>query len=642
MIPLYIPGLFAKDEWGGANQAYLLDSGLVGVIGHKCYSGPLADGVASQIYMNMSFVIDPGKRELLDLKIIGTRPSNSMKLKRRWRILMQTVLLSAACGGVSAENAYLRPDDQLLTCGDSITSPGTYQAYMSEVLKALYPDNSIAMINLGSGGQGAPFGVASIKGYKGPTASHICLFMFGVNDTGWNQSNADAKIATFVDSLQQAVDLAKERQLSLIFLRETHFSHGANPPQDAFERMVTGMLDKLQAAQTALAAENQIPIIDVRGGYQRALERAWAKDPACEFTPDIIHPTPPGQAAMAGEILRALGAGLPLGTGGGQRGEMHLTPSADLSMSLADATDITSPDGTVALTVTVKNTTNRVEEGTLTVVVAGTRFAKEIKLPAMGDETIEFTLPMTALTNRFDVTPVYMAFVGQRRFAADSSLFFYSRIQPAKKTPVTLSSASFVTLKPEQNPRICPVTDIRVVRDGEGFTIDFTWNDTTPVMAKKGVGNYCGVPIPTPINMNARDSQPSDAVEFFFDLRSADAIGRWTSNIDANPAGILRVGVYQELLDGKPVAKVMTEPALSADVANLSILSENRYRLTVKAKPEGPCTGFSMRVTDNTELKTDSTLVFLLPGYPQYAGKDPMTFIQLGTNDDGILYRTGY
>ncbi len=556
--------------------------------------------------------------------------------------MIQATLISVACSGMSADTSYLRPDDQVLTCGDSITAPGTYQKYVSEVLKALYPDNTISMINLGSGGKSAEFGVSSVKLYKSEKAPSMALFMFGVNDTGWNQSNADAKIKTFIDSLQKGIDLAKEKQLSLIFLREIHFSHGANPPPDAFELMVTGMLDKEQEAQAALAVTNKIPIIDVRGAYQTALERAWAKDPAYEFTPDIIHPTPPGQAAMAGEVLRALGAGLPLSPADGPRGTLHLTPSTDMKLSIADATEIIKTDGTIPLKVTVKNLSAKEDEGTIMVVVAGQKFAKEIKLKASSAETVEFTLPASALAGRYDVTPVYMAFVGKNIFAADSTLFFYSKIQPAEKTPIALSASSFVTLGPEKIVRTCPVTDISIARAGELFTMDFTWNDTTPVMAQTGVKDFFGVPVPTPLNLKARDGQPCDAVEFVLDLRSTAAIGRWTSNIDANPAGILRLGVYQELVDGKPVAKVMTEPVQPADLAVLTVLGENKYRLTVRAKSAGQCAGFSMRVTDNTELKTSSTQVFLLPGYPQYAGKDPMTFIQLGTNEDGILYRIAY
>ncbi|MFE4713285.1 DUF1861 family protein [Paenibacillus sp. NPDC056722] len=64
-----INGLFRKDEWGGCNQAYLLESGKIGVIGHICY----AQGDQAT-YMNMSFVLDPQTNQFSDLKIIGTRP----------------------------------------------------------------------------------------------------------------------------------------------------------------------------------------------------------------------------------------------------------------------------------------------------------------------------------------------------------------------------------------------------------------------------------------------------------------------------------------------------------------------------------------------------------------------------------------
>jgi hypothetical protein len=68
-----IPGLFGKDEWGGCNQCHLLDSGLIGIIGHKSYraSGnpPLA------IHMNVSFVFDPARNRILDEKILATRSS---------------------------------------------------------------------------------------------------------------------------------------------------------------------------------------------------------------------------------------------------------------------------------------------------------------------------------------------------------------------------------------------------------------------------------------------------------------------------------------------------------------------------------------------------------------------------------------
>lgn len=69
----YIPGLFDEKEWGGCNQAYLLDSGLIGIIGHKSYNH-FVDNQKISTYLNVSFVFDPVKHQVVDEKIIGTRP----------------------------------------------------------------------------------------------------------------------------------------------------------------------------------------------------------------------------------------------------------------------------------------------------------------------------------------------------------------------------------------------------------------------------------------------------------------------------------------------------------------------------------------------------------------------------------------
>ena len=68
-----IEGLFDQDEWGGCNQCYLLSSGYIGVIGHKCYNQSTDNGEERKVYMNVSFVFDPHTHTLLDEKIIGTR-----------------------------------------------------------------------------------------------------------------------------------------------------------------------------------------------------------------------------------------------------------------------------------------------------------------------------------------------------------------------------------------------------------------------------------------------------------------------------------------------------------------------------------------------------------------------------------------
>ena len=69
----YIHGIFENGQWGGCNQAYLLDNGKVGVIGHL--SDKLYDEKGNEIlsYKNISFVFDTETYEVEDLKVIATR-----------------------------------------------------------------------------------------------------------------------------------------------------------------------------------------------------------------------------------------------------------------------------------------------------------------------------------------------------------------------------------------------------------------------------------------------------------------------------------------------------------------------------------------------------------------------------------------
>ena len=68
-----VPGIFDRGEWGGCNQAYLLEDGMIGVIGHQCYTQPIEEGEALAVYMNISFEFNPQTYEVTNKKVIGTR-----------------------------------------------------------------------------------------------------------------------------------------------------------------------------------------------------------------------------------------------------------------------------------------------------------------------------------------------------------------------------------------------------------------------------------------------------------------------------------------------------------------------------------------------------------------------------------------
>ncbi len=78
----YFPDLFGPGEWGGCNQAYLLECGKIGVIGHIGYLDN-KHGIAISSYINISFVLDPDENTIEHLQVIGTRdcyPPNPSKL----------------------------------------------------------------------------------------------------------------------------------------------------------------------------------------------------------------------------------------------------------------------------------------------------------------------------------------------------------------------------------------------------------------------------------------------------------------------------------------------------------------------------------------------------------------------------------
>ncbi len=60
---------FVPGEWGGCNEAYLLEDGLVGVLGHISYW----ENESIMHYHSMAFVFDPETQKHTPVKIIATR-----------------------------------------------------------------------------------------------------------------------------------------------------------------------------------------------------------------------------------------------------------------------------------------------------------------------------------------------------------------------------------------------------------------------------------------------------------------------------------------------------------------------------------------------------------------------------------------
>jgi lysophospholipase L1-like esterase len=536
----------------------------------------------------------------------------------------------------AAETASLRPGDVIVCVGDSVTAAGVYDGFLQAMLDRLYPDAGIRIVNRGSGGQSAAGATGLLDSAIKTNRPTLATFMFGVNDTGWSAGNEDAKAKAFVAGLTAAVDLAEKNQVVPLLLRESHFSHGQAP--DEFAAKVNGVLDQLMAAQETFATARQIPVIDTQGAYKRALAAAWAADPRYEFSPDVVHPNSAGHAALACEILRALGAGLPLAAPKGERGPLRLAPPDDLTLEFAPAAGVMAADGTLTVPVTLHNRSASPEKGTLLLCLCDLAVEKPVEVAAGAQATVQFELPLATLRTERGAGPLYAAFRGAQRFTAANTLFFHSSLRPAAAA-VIFSDKDFQSAA-DKEARVCPVTNVAMRRNGTELTVDFTWADTNVVTAQPGFKTRFGKEITALLDLNNREGQPCDAVEFLLDLRPAAAIGRPTANADANPEGVLRIGVCLVEENGKIVARALSLPELPAEALALVPQGPNAWTLKVKCIAKGPSLGVSIRVTDNTEFNK-GTPQFWLTSQPGL-GQESMSFIQLGERDEGVLYRIGY
>lgn len=552
--------------------------------------------------------------------------------------LVSILSLLSATSVAAAETAYLRPGDVIVCVGDSVTAACVYDGFLQAMLDRLYPGAKIRVVNRGQGGQTSGAAANLLESAVKTERPTLATFMFGVNDTRWSAGDEDAKAKAFVTGLTAAVDLAEKNQVVPLLLRESHFAHGQAP--DEFAAKVNGVLDRLMTAQDALAAARKIPVIDTQGAYKRALAAAWDADLRYEFSPDIVHPNSAGHAALAGEILRALGAGLPLATPDGARGPLRLAAPADLTIEFAAAAGVQATDGTLTVPVSVHNRKAQPEKGTLLLCHPDFVLEKAVAVAAGASVTVKLELPLAKLRAERGAGPLYAAFRGTQRFTAASTLFFHSRLRPAAAAPVLFSATDFQSAA-ATDARTCPVTHVAMRRNGTELTVDFTWADKTPVTARPGFKTRFGKEITTLLDLNSREGQPCDAVEFLLDQRPAKAIGRPTANADANPEGLQRIGICFVEDNGKPVARALSLPELPAEALALKPTGNNAWSLTVRCEAAGPCLGVAMRVTDNTEFKYGATPPFWLTGN-RGTGQEPMGFVQLGAQDEGVLCRIGY
>jgi lysophospholipase L1-like esterase len=206
-----------------------------------------------------------------------------------------------------------RDGDRVVFLGDSITQQRIYTTYIETYLLTRFPTWKLQFRNAGWDGdtaylryRGVPLAEALQRDVLdlNPT---VVTINFGMNDAGYIGGPFDQGLY----DKHVAGETAIVRQLKAAKVRPIIFTPNAiepNEPGDAMEGY-NQLLEQFSAADSELAARENIPFVDQLHPYATAINRIRAIGPDQRITHgEMVHPQQPGQLLMANFLLSGLNA----------------------------------------------------------------------------------------------------------------------------------------------------------------------------------------------------------------------------------------------------------------------------------------------------------------------------------------------
>ena len=197
----------------------------------------------------------------------------------------------------------LKPGDQIVAIGDSITQGGGYLKQTDAALAALYPDLKLPkIINVGISGQKAEDLVKRFDKDVVQKKPAVVTISIGINDV-WHRLKAphDEKIlATYKENVTKMVDMAQAAGIKVIILTPTVIQEDV--ATEGNKRLVMYV-----DAEKEIAKEKKATLIDLHQMFLDALQKKPADVKGNWLTGDGVHMKPAGNALMAIGVLRGLG-----------------------------------------------------------------------------------------------------------------------------------------------------------------------------------------------------------------------------------------------------------------------------------------------------------------------------------------------
>ncbi len=205
----------------------------------------------------------------------------------------------------------LKPGDQIVAIGDSITQAGGYLRAMDAVFAQQYPALKVPKtINAGISGQKAEDLVKRFDRDVVRRHPAIVTISIGINDV-WHRLGRPADpevLAAYSKNLDRMVKMAKDAGIQVYLLAPTVIEE--NPKSEGNLR-----LKKYVEVGKEVAKKNDCTYVDLHEMMLKAIRNWNAKHPLPRattqpinfFTSDGVHMRAMGDAVMAIGVLRALG-----------------------------------------------------------------------------------------------------------------------------------------------------------------------------------------------------------------------------------------------------------------------------------------------------------------------------------------------
>jgi lysophospholipase L1-like esterase len=226
-------------------------------------------------------------------------------------------LLVASAAAAQAAEPFLRADDRVAICGDSITEQRVYSVFVDDYLLMCRPAPRVTAVQFGWGGETSWQFLPRIEHDVLPFKPTIATIHYGMNDGGYAALTPERE-KQFREAMTGAVRTFKAAGVRVVVASpgcvDTHYFDKRYTP--GHHVVYNKTLATLRDVAREIASAEGCPFADVYGVMLDVQAKAKARYGA-EYPlagPDGFHPVANGHLVIAYAILKALGCDGELGT----------------------------------------------------------------------------------------------------------------------------------------------------------------------------------------------------------------------------------------------------------------------------------------------------------------------------------------